>query len=181
MPASGAGEHWFVYGQCPPFGGEWRRAIALRNLHSNQGVEPRNAMSDVHDGGCLCRDIRYRAYGPPLEAIVCHCNFCQRRTGAAFGIGVFFPANRVEFTGSTPKTYEHRSEEHGRWLRLKFCPQCGTTIGVTAERRPGQQGLMGGTFDDRTWFTISRHIWTTSKVPWVEIPADVPCRLFGSA
>ena len=142
--------------------------------------ETREGMSDFHDGGCLCRDIRYRAYGQPLEAIVCHCNFCQRRTGAAFGIGVFFPENRVEFTGPSPETYEHRSEEHGRWLRLYFCPRCATTIGVTAERRPGQQGLMGGTFDDRAWFTISRHIWTTSKIPWVEIPADVPCLLFGS-
>src|SRR5262249_47924302 len=56
-------------------------------------------------------------------------------------IEVFFPADRVEFTGSLPKTYEHRSEEHGRWLRLDFCPRCGISIGVTAERRPGQRGL----------------------------------------
>src|SRR5262245_25131169 len=133
-------------------------------------------MSDFHEGGCLCRDIRYRAFGPPLEAIVCHCNFCQRRTGAAFAIEVFFPANQVEFIGSSLKTYEHRSEVHGRWLRLDFCSRCGTSIGVTAERRPGQRGLNGGTFDDPTWFAISRHIWTTSKVPWVEIPADVPSR-----
>jgi hypothetical protein len=144
-------------------------------------LEQRDAMSDFHEGGCLCRDIRYRAYGLPLEAIVCHCSFCQLRTGAAFGIEVFFPADNVEFIGSPPKTYEHRSEEHGRWLRIDFCPRCGTSIGVTAQRRLGQQGLNGGTFDDRTWFTISRHIWTTSKVPWVEIPADVPCRLFGSS
>jgi hypothetical protein len=140
-----------------------------------------NAMNDFHEGGCLCRDIKYRAHGLPLEAIVCHCGFCQRRTGTAFGIAVYFPANRVEFTGSTATSYEHRSEEHGRWLRLAFCPRCGTTIGVTAERRPGQQGLMGGTFDDRTWFTISRHIWTTSKLLWVELPAGVPSSSFGSS
>jgi hypothetical protein len=64
-------------------------------------------MSDFHEGGCLCRDIRYRAYGLPLEAIVCHRSFCQLRTGAAFGIEVFFPADNVEFIGSPPKTYEH--------------------------------------------------------------------------
>jgi len=30
---------------------------------------------------------------------------------------------------------------------------------------------MGGTFDDRNWFTINRHIWTKSKMHWVDIPA----------
>ena len=136
-------------------------------------------MSDVHEGGCLCRDIRYRAHGLPLETIVCHCRFCQCRTGAAFGVEVFFLTGRVELIGSPPKIYEHRSQESGRWLRQDFCPRCGTTIGLTAERRPGQRGLNGGTFDDPTWFTVSKHIWTASKVPWVKIPADVPCLLSG--
>jgi hypothetical protein len=129
-------------------------------------------MTDFHEGGCLCRDVRYRVRGLPLEAIVCHCTFCQRRTGGAFGIEVFFPAENVEFTGSPPKIFEHRSDESGRWLRLQFCPRCGTTVGMTAERRPAQQALMGGTFDDRGWFAISRHIWTKSKMHWVDIPAD---------
>jgi hypothetical protein len=56
-----------------------------------------------------------------LIALVAITTVCQRRTGAAFGIGVFFPADHVEFIGLSPKTFEHRSEEHGRWLRLDFC------------------------------------------------------------
>src|SRR5262249_61900887 len=30
-----------------------------------------------------------------------------------------------------PRTFEHRSEDHGRWLRLDFCPRC------VARRSPG--------------------------------------------
>jgi hypothetical protein len=131
-------------------------------------------MTDVHEGGCLCGDVRYRVRGLPSEAVVCHCTFCQRRTGGAVGIEVFFPAESVEFTSSQARTYEHRSDESGRWLRLEFCPRCGTTVGMTAERRPGQHALMGGTFDDSNWFTINRHIWTKSKTPWFEVPAGVP-------
>jgi hypothetical protein len=96
-------------------------------------------MSGFHEGGCLCGDIRYRAHEPPLEAIVCHCKFCQRRTGAAFGVEVFFAVDQVEFVGSPLKTYQHTSADHGRWLRLE-----------------------------------------SSKLPWVELPADIPCRLLGS-
>jgi len=129
---------------------------------------------DFHEGGCLCKDVRYRVHGLPLEAIVCHCTFCRRRTGGAFGIEVFFPTENVEFKGSAPKTFEHRSDESGRWLRLEFCPRCGTAVGMTAERRPGQQVLMGGTFDDPNWFMINRHVWTRSKVHWVDIPTGVP-------
>jgi hypothetical protein len=44
---------------------------------------------------------------------------------------------------------------------------------MTAERRPGQQVLMGGTFDDRNWFTINRHIWTNSKLHWIADP-EIP-------
>ena len=138
-------------------------------------------MSNFREGGCLCGDVRYRAQEPPLEAIVCHCKFCQRRTGAAFGVEVFFNDNQVEFFGPPVKTYEYRSAKHGRWLRLESCPRCATPVAVTAQRRSGQRGLNGGTFDNATWFSITRHIWASSKLPWVEIPVDVPCRLFGSS
>src|SRR6185437_6656477 len=103
---------------------------------------------------------------------------CQRRTGAAFGVEVLFADDQVEFFGSPVETYEYRSAIHGRWLRLESCPRCATPVAVTAQRRPGQLGLNGGTFDDATWFSIARHIWASSKLPWVEVSADVPCRLF---
>jgi hypothetical protein len=70
-------------------------------------------------------------------------------------------------------TYEHRSDETSRWLRLQFCPRCGTTICHTAEARPGFRGIAAGTFDDPDWFKIERHIWTRSARPWVSIPAGV--------
>jgi hypothetical protein len=130
-------------------------------------------MTDVHEGGCLCGEVRYRVRGLPNEAIACHCTFCQRRTGGAVGIEVFFSEENIEFTGASHSTYEHRSDETGRWLRLEFCPRCGTTVGMTGEKRPGQRALMGGTFDDPNWFTIGRHIWTRSKVQWLAIPAGV--------
>jgi len=130
-------------------------------------------MSDIHEGGCLCGAIRYRTIGEPIAATVCHCTFCQRRTGSAFSSPVLFRMEQVEFSGGALTTYEHRSDESGRWLRMEFCPRCGTTLTWTAERRPGTRGIAGGTFDNPRWFKVVRHIWTRSALPWISIPEEV--------
>jgi hypothetical protein len=130
-------------------------------------------MSDIHEGGCLCGDVRYRTIGEPMLATVCHCTFCQRRTGSAFSEPVLFKLEQIEFSGGPLTTYEHRSDETHRWLRLEFCPRCGTTVSWTVERRPGTRGIAGGTFDDPSWLQITRHIWTRSAQPWTLVPENV--------
>ena len=129
-------------------------------------------MSDVHEGRCLCGAVRYRVSGAPVRTIVCHCTFCQRRTGSAFGFTPYFRQEDVEITG-TLKSYEHRSDESRRLLRTEFCPNCGTTVSMTAEVFPGLRGIPGGTFDDRSWIKVDRHVWTRSAHPWVTVPSDV--------
>ena len=130
-------------------------------------------MDIMHEGGCLCGSVRYRVQGEPAIGMVCHCRFCQRRLATAFAMVAYFAENQVEMLQGELSTYEHRSDETSRWLRLQFCPRCGTTICHTAEARPGFRGIAAGTFDDPDWFKIERHIWTRSARPWVAIPAGV--------
>ena len=66
-------------------------------------------MSEVHEGGCLCRTIRYRITGEPLRVSACYCTFCQRRTGGALSIHAFFDEQNIESTGGGLTTYEQRS------------------------------------------------------------------------
>ncbi len=127
----------------------------------------------MHAGGCACGAVRYRAHGAPLFGTVCHCKFCQRRLAGAFAVLVSFPEDSIEVIQGELAQCEHRSDESGRWLRMNFCRKCGTTVYHTAEVRPGVRTVAGGTFDDQTWFTINRHIWIKSKLPWVTIPPDV--------
>jgi hypothetical protein len=130
-------------------------------------------MHAVHEGGCACGAVRYRAKNAPFRTGVCHCKFCQRRTGSAFGVVVYFRKDDVEITRGALKTYEHRSDESGRWLRMEFCPNCGTTVTWTLELFPDGRGIAGGTFDDPGWLKIERHTWTRSKQHWVPIPPEV--------
>ena len=130
-------------------------------------------MSEVHAGSCACGAVRYRVTGRPIVGAVCHCTFCQRRLASAFAVLATFPEESVEITQGELKECEHRSDASGRWLRMNFCPKCGTTVYHTAEVRPRARTIAGGTFDDPNWFTINRHIWVKSKLPWVTIPAGV--------
>jgi hypothetical protein len=126
--------------------------------------------SEVHEGGCLCGDVRYRVHGEPIIGLVCHCTFCQRRAASGFGFYAYFDEKAVEFLRGRLAEYEHRSDESGRWLRLEFCPRCGVQVSHTTELRPGMRGICAGTFDQPDWFHIHRHVWTRSKRPWVAIP-----------
>jgi hypothetical protein len=126
----------------------------------------------MHEGGCLCRAVRYRVKNPPVRTSVCHCRNCQLRTGSAFGIGAYFNQADVEIRGDL-NTYEYRSDESGRWLRTQFCARCGTTVTWTAEVFPGIRAIAGGSFDDPGWLKLDRHVWTRSRHNWFVFPPGV--------
>jgi hypothetical protein len=111
--------------------------------------------------------------GKPAFGVVCHCKFCQRRLASAFAIIASFEEKNIEITQGELIEREHRSDESGRWLKMNFCPKCGTTVYHTAEVRPGMKSIAAGTFDEPEWFAIDRHIWVQSKQPWVTIPSNV--------
>jgi hypothetical protein len=130
-------------------------------------------MEQTHTGGCACGAVRYRVIGKPNFVAVCHCKFCQRRLASAFAMLAAFDEKKVEITQGDLVECEHRSDESSRWLKMNFCPKCGTTVYHTAEVRPGMKTIAAGTFDESDWFAVDRHIWAQSKQDWVTIPSGV--------
>lgn len=127
----------------------------------------------TQQGGCQCGAVRYRTTGQPKRVLACHCTSCKHRTGAAYGIGVYFDETDAEFTRGTMQTYEFRSDESGRWIRNEFCETCGTTVTWTLELRPGLRAIAGGTYDDPNWFDVQAHIWTRSARDDIRYPDHV--------
>jgi hypothetical protein len=117
--------------------------------------------------------VRYRARGEPKVTVVCHCTFCQRLTGSAMAVWPTYAPEAVEVSGAL-HIYEHRSDESGRWIRLNFCPKCGTTVSSTFEMDPGEIALLGGTFDDTSWIRVDRQVWTRSAPHWSPVPQGIP-------
>lgn len=130
-------------------------------------------MPQTHEGGCLCGAVRYRVVREPTMAGVCHCNFCKRGTGSAFRVAAWFDQAAVEVTHGVLKVYEYSSDESNRWIKLEFCPTCGTTVTYTAQWVPGIRGIRAGTFDDPNWIKPAVHVWTRSALRWIVLPPDV--------
>jgi hypothetical protein len=134
-------------------------------------------MSVVHEGRCLCGDVRYKTLRDPLRVTICHCRFCQRFTGSSYLIEPIFRKEDVAFEGARAKTYEHRSDSSGKRVTLNFCGRCATTLCLDLERFPDILGICGGTFDDPNWFDLAqstyRHIFVRSAQRGVILPAGV--------
>jgi len=130
-------------------------------------------MSEIHEGGCLCGAVRFRARNAPQRCGACHCTYCQKRTGSAFGIGAYFKTEDVEMRCDGMRTYEHRSDETGRWIRQEFCPRCGTVVTWTVEALPGLRALAVGSFDEPKRLKIERHGWLRSAHRWFTPPEGV--------
>ena len=134
-------------------------------------------MDEPYQGGCICGSVRYRATGEPLRVTICHCTWCQRRTGSAFGTECVFREEQIEFFGDSTRDYRHTSDESGRWLDVRFCQECGTNLGFTLQALPGIRTLAAGTLDEPSRISASRqpfrHVFTRSKRDWSDIPDGV--------
>jgi hypothetical protein len=130
-------------------------------------------LTQVHEGGCLCGEVRYTAFGDPQRVTVCHCTWCQRRTGSAFAVEALFDLRQIEITGETSR-FRSVSDESGRWLELEFCPRCGANIGFTFERLQGHRMIDCGTFDDPSWISPGRYefryVYLRSAQCWSDVP-----------
>lgn len=114
---------------------------------------------------CSCGSLTAEVTGEPPRVSICHCMKCQRRTGSAFGVVVFFPKEQVRTDGPS-KVYMRRTDS-GRKVEFHFCPECGTSVFWYAEFRPDHVGIAFGAFADTSmpWPTAS--VWETTRHPWM--------------
>jgi hypothetical protein len=126
------------------------------------------------EGGCACSAARYRLTAVPLIVHACHCRDCQRLTGSAFVTNIWIERKFVEPSGVTPKSFELTAGT-GKPHAVFFCERCGTYLWSKYYAAPGDTLLLrAGTLDDPTVVKPDVHIFTRSKVPWLELPKNAP-------
>jgi hypothetical protein len=116
---------------------------------------------------CSCGELSATAGGPPLKVSVCHCKSCQRRTGSAFGVAVFFRLEDVVRTGRS-ETYV-RVGDSGKELTFHFCPSCGSTVFWTPEFRPGLIAIALGCFEEASDLIPSQSVYDEAAHGWVAL------------
>ena len=75
---------------------------------------------------CQCRGFRVVVEAEPDIVGICHCQFCQRRTGVPLTCNAYFPKAKVRLEG------EHR-------IYTRDCPERRIT---TTSARPAAQPMM---------------------------------------
>ena len=126
---------------------------------------------EIHEGGCLCGEVRFRTEGEPARASVCHCRYCQLRTGSAMGVSVYFPESHVTRLSGKLESYSFPSESGNMW-HIERCANCGTPVYWTIGGAPwaGLQGIAGGCFDPPTfWYPIRREVFTRTRADFCSI------------
>jgi len=126
------------------------------------------------DGGCDCRDVRYRLRTRPLFVHCCHCRWCQRESGASFALNAMIETDRVERLTGEPELVDTPSAS-GKGQLIARCPRCRIALWshyAGAGRRVAFVRV--GTLDQPDHLPPDIHIFTASKQPWVLIPPGVP-------
>jgi hypothetical protein len=124
-------------------------------------------------GGCACGAIRYQLTKPPLIVHACHCRDCQRITGSAFVINLWIERKFVE-ASLAPKSFRLIAGS-GKSHDVFFCEKCGVYLWSFYHAAPGDALFVrAGTLNQPEQIKPDVHIFTRSKLPWLQLPKDAP-------
>ena len=126
------------------------------------------------EGGCGCREIRYRMASKPMFVHCCHCRWCQRETGASFALNAMIESDRVTLLGEAPELVDTPSES-GLGQQILRCPTCRVALwSHYAGAGPRVSFVRVGTLDQPDLLPPEVHIFTASKQAWVLLPPGIP-------
>ena len=132
---------------------------------------------------CACGRVELTVEGEPAQVYVCHCDFCQRRSGNVFIASATFPEDQVvAISGET--RYYNGLEVEGvgapgipGGINYRFCAVCGSSLYFDMIFPPTGQRFFTvalGSFVDAVFPPPSAEYFTRYRHPWVPpIPGAV--------
>jgi hypothetical protein len=131
-------------------------------------------MTETFEGGCTCRQVRYRLTSRSMFVHCCHCRWCQRETGSAFVMNAMIEADRVEMLSGEVEVIDTPSAS-GKGQKISRCPRCHVAVWSNySGAGPAVRFVRVGTLDNPDAMPPDIHIFTSSKQPWVILPKETP-------
>lgn len=127
-------------------------------------------MSDTaYTGRCFCGHVQFTLSRAPTSACHCHCESCQRASGAPFVTWATFPSESFEITkGKLAERVSSPGVTRGH------CAECGSAITYVRADDPGDIDITASCLDQPSRINPGAHIWIEDKQPWIEIGDDLP-------
>ena len=123
------------------------------------------------EGRCSCGEVRYRMNAAPLIVHACHCTECQRLSGGAFAINALVETDRIELLAGDPVPVPVTGTS-GKPQTILRCPKCEVALwSHYPGGGPKIAFVRAGTLDEPGRLTPDLHIYTSTKVPWLDLPA----------
>lgn len=121
-------------------------------------------MDDLQ-GGCLCKQVRYRinAQAQPMRSYICWCKDCQYQSANGL-VAAIFADEAITVSGKLQDF--HKVSDSGNTITRQFCADCGTHIFGINSGRNGFKAIRLGTLDDTNLLAPTMNIWTTSAAQW---------------
>ena len=126
-------------------------------------------------GSCLCGAVHYRARGPWLRFMHCHCSRCQKASGSAHAANAFLAAAQFKWREGEAliKRYDHAPAQR---FAVWFCTQCGSRVPHQVRGRDDM--LIPAGLLDQPPANMPRpqnSIFWGSRAAWYVSPSDMSC------
>ena len=123
------------------------------------------------EGRCTCGEVRYRLNASPIIVHACHCSECQRLSGGAFAINALVETDRIELLGGAPVPVPVKGTS-GKLQTIVRCPNCQVAMwSHYPGAGPGIAFVRAGTLNEPARLEPDIHIYTSTKLPWLDLPA----------
>jgi len=124
------------------------------------------------EGGCLCKNVRFRISAQPIAMRLCWCRLCQYIAAGNATVNVVFPSDALTIEGTLT---DYRSvADSGNGMHRRFCPACGTHLFSVSEARPHLVIVRNGALDDTELMCPGATIWTVAAPKWAWIDETLP-------
>src|SRR6185437_2950355 len=120
------------------------------------------------EGGCTCKEVRYRLEDKPMIVHCCHCTWCRRETGSAFVINAVIESQRLTLLSGEPELVLTPSAS-GRGQKIMRCPTCKVAV-WSHYSMDALAFVRVGTMGDPNWAPPDVHIFTSTRQKWVVLP-----------
>lgn len=124
--------------------------------------------NEITTGGCLCGAVRYEVKGPLRNVVNCHCEMCQRLTGA---YGAHTKARKVNITITFDDGLAwYKSSDVAR---RGFCRKCGSSL-FWEPFELDATGILAGSLDGPSGLVTMGHIFVGEKSDFYTITDSLP-------
>jgi hypothetical protein len=113
-------------------------------------------------GSCLCGKVTYETAEIGTRITKCHCKFCQKLSGSAYGDYTTAPFDSFRWTSG--EALLKKFESSPGTFRA-FCSECGTHM-PTGHPSMGIYFIQPGTLDSDEALVESAHMFLRSSVSW---------------